>query len=833
VNRPLAWAAAPFAAGVFLSGTGLDHPDALLLWGMALVAVAAAIAGIAWRPETRRPLTVALLSLLAGAAWCAARTAGPPGDPLCHAVLEGPRFLTLEGTVRRAALWDDARDSAHAEVVVDTVHLEGEPHGLRGVTALRWTQPSHPLYPGDRVRFTGRVSPTIGTVNPGVMAFEDYARRRGIHSSTRVAGPYRFERIAMGSAWYPPNAMAKLRESQARVFRHAVHESALPFALTVWLGDRSGLDDALYDRYAAAGTAHILAVSGLHIGIVAMSIMMLLQVIIKRPRLRAFLAILLVFGFALMAGGRVSALRAATMFACYLLAELFEREPDVPSALGLAAMIFLLINPTLLFEPGFQLSFLSVASILLFAGPVERLFHATPSTLRRVLDPSLAWRWADGILPPTHDPMPEARPLSLRKLLATATAVQILPTPIAAGLFHVVPIAGPAVNVLVVPLLTGALWLCVLTGLTGILLPDAAMLFGHALVPVVWSIDALSSLAAAAPLGHARVTTPSTLATAAFLLASLLAATATPWRQSIRWGAVLTLLAIMVAAWRPIAPQPVVAFLDVGDADATYIRTPGGDTVLVDGGLLSDFWDDGRRTIAPFLWGQGLSRVDWLVGTHAHADHLGGLYFVLENFEVGALLLGPIPARNELEDGLLEIAEARGVPVKRVSTGFALPVRGAELEVIFPPGDASPALSLNDQSIVLRYEWDGVRILLTGDIEAQAEANLVGSHGGALRADVLKAPHHARNTSSTEPLLEAVQPRFAVVSSAHTERHPAIAPEVARRFARHAVPIWRTDRHGAVLLTVVDGEPRWQTTRALRGYPHTAPGPIPESWYAD
>src|SRR5690606_28108230 len=141
--------------------------------------------------------------------------------------------------------------------------------------------------------------------------------------------------------------------------------------------------DVAYDRYARAGTAHILAVSGLHIGIVAVSILATLRVVIRSRRWRAAAAILLVFGFALMAGGRVSALRAATMVTCYLLADLLDREPDTPSALALAALLFLVFDPGLLFEPGFQLSFLSVSSILLFAAPIDRAIVAAPTTLRR------------------------------------------------------------------------------------------------------------------------------------------------------------------------------------------------------------------------------------------------------------------------------------------------------------------------------------------------------------------------------------------------------------------------------------------------------------------
>lgn len=825
MNRPLVWVAVPFAMGALVAQwppVSADFPAIV-----ALTLFSAAAAGwAAWRyRDTRRPLTVALLFLAAGGIWTAARTSGPPGDALsARALAQGPRAVTLEGTVRRAGLWHDERRTLQAEVVADQIIEDGTPRRIHGVTSVRWRDPAYALYPGERVRVTGVLSPSIGEVNPGVMSFEDYARRRGIHSRIEATGPYRLTVVGAPFPLNPFYHLARLRESQAELLRQIVAESALPFAATIWLGDRSGLDDALFDRYAAAGTAHILAVSGLHMGIVAASVILLLRRLVRRPRWRALLAIAIIFAFAIMAGGRISALRAATMFACYLLAEVLDREPDVPSALSLAGLVFLLWDPTLLREPGFQLSFLAVGSILMFARPIDRLLAESPARLRRVLDPSLSWYWADRVLPPKHpDKVEDPRPSTPRGLLATALAVQILPTPIASGLFHVVPLAGPLVNLAVVPLLTLALWLCVLAATTGVLWPEAGALFGHALAPIVWTIDTLSTMAAMAPLGHLRVTVPSALSVAAFLGAAIIAAGAVPIAGRRRALMTAALLMASLVLWRPAAPKPVVAFLDVGDGDATFIRTPGGSTVLIDGGLLADHQDMGRRVVAPYLWGQGVSRVDYVVGTHAHADHFGGLFYVLEHFEVGALVLGPISSGTDLEDGLLAVVAQRGIPVQRVAAGDALPVLGASLAVVYPPADIRPSTPLNDQSLVFAYEWDGVRILLTGDIEHAAEADL--ARRGSVRAEVFKVPHHGRNTSSTPAILDAVRPRSVVISSAYTELHPGVHPEVATRLASRGLPTWRTDQHGAITLRVVEGREAWSAARAEKGYPH-APLPV-------
>ncbi|MBN2308812.1 MAG: DNA internalization-related competence protein ComEC/Rec2, partial [Candidatus Hydrogenedentes bacterium] len=611
------------------------------------------------------------------------------------------------------------------------------------------------------------------------------------HSMLRARGAEALERLERGQWWSIRHWASRLRAVQAARLAQAVPEEALPFVLAAWLGYRGEIAEAEYDAYVAAGTAHILAVSGVHIGVFFISVSFVLGLFLKDARARAALVMAGVVLFAFTAGGRVSSLRAAFMIGVYVLADLFDRERDTPTALSISAIVFLLASPDLVFDPGFQLSFLSVASILVFAGP----FHAGLAGLR----------------PPVST------------ALATSVGVQILPLPIAIRSFHVIPFAAPLANLIVVPLLTAVLWLCFLTTLASWVSPGVALLFGHALGPAVASIRWVGETVAATPGSHRMACSPTPHAMACYWAAAALAAYALgePRRRRAAATGAMSLLAIAFLLWRPVRPEPAVVFLDVGHGDAAFVQAADGSTVLVDGGDRSPYHDMGKRVVAPFLWSQGVLRLDCVVLSHPDRDHIGGLAYVLRRFEVGQVVLGPVPPDHAAANELIALCAERGIPMRRAHRGDTVAAGGLLLEVLHPPPDWAPDASCNDRGLVIRLPWMGLRVLFPGDIEALAEAEL-----GAVdcRAEILKAPHHGSGTSSSAPFLDAVSPGWAVVSSGGPSGREGIDAEVLRRYAGRRVAVWRTDLAGAVRVTLQDGTPTFEGCREHRGYPVCTPG---------
>jgi competence protein ComEC len=219
--------------------------------------------------------------------------------------------------------------------------------------------------------------------------------------------------------------------------------------------------------------------------------------------------------------------------------------------------------------------------------------------------------------------------------------------------------------------------------------------------------------------------------------------------------------------------------------------------------------------VVPFLLAHGIHRVDYVVATHADRDHIGGLVHVLEELHVGALVLGPKPSGKALEQKLITVARENNIPVQRVTAGTELDMRAARAEVLHPPPEYAPGTGSNDQSIVIRLTWPGLSVLLPGDIEWDAEQRVAGLDCAAA---VLKAPHHGSSTSSGEPLIAAVDPDHAVISTRPTSSRGGTGAGVLERYAAHDVQVWRTDRHGGLRLTVEAGRLVFTGARISRGY---------------
>ena len=655
VKRPLVWVAFSYAAGVFVGGSMVNGPTALsaLLFLLAGTPIA-----IVPRKPRVHAAGLACVFFSAGLLMWALRHDGLAGDPVSRFVGAHPDTpCVFHGRVR--SLRGTYSTSRSTEFVLDVTRVEGPgaSPGIHGRTVVYWQEPAFPLYVGEHVRVRGVPRLAMGPLNPGLSSREDYLRRRGIQARLDAAGPESLHRARSARWWSLGHWASRLREVQARLFRRIVPHDARNFVEAVWLGDRTRLGDEEREDYVRSGTAHILAVSGVHVGIVYATVACLLGLVMPARRPRALLTGLCVVLFALTAGARISSLRAAAMVIVFLTADLFERERDAPTALSISALLFLIWNPDYLFDSGFVLSFLSVGSILIFGD-----------------------RFAGR--------MPQRFPSTVRTGVSTAAAVQILPLPVAVHTFHVLPLVGPVANLIVVPLLGATLWLSFLTVAGGLVAPWVATLFGHALMPVVAIIRWAARMFAALPGGHWSVAGPTAYGAACYWGAAVCLAGGLGGsrrrRRAWRAGA-LTLggLAVVLWSYRPVPSSAEVVFLDVGPGEATFVRTADGATALIDGGPNRPT-DAGQRVVLPFLRTSGVHELDYVVLTRGDGAHGGGLRHVLENIRVGEVVLGPDRDEGELERGLLDVCARRGVPVRRVAGGDAIRLAGATLEVIHP-----------------------------------------------------------------------------------------------------------------------------------------------------
>ena len=735
----------------------------------------------------RSHIGIALLFFALGCFLYVACKPDASDDALHQYALSYPtQRMTFEGVAADARIYHQEKGYLSFKLDVEHIQKDGQQVPCRGRAVVRWSRAAAPVYSGARVRVYGRLSPHIGTTNFGVRGIEDSYRSHGVFSVIH-AKDNAVEEVQPGYLRLRYWA-SRLRQWQSNRLAAVTPQAVHPFINGVWLGERSLISREIYDQFIHAGTAHVLAVSGVHVAIIALSLNFLLGMLYLPRRIRLLLLLAGLLVFAMMTGARTATLRATFMLMVYFAYDWFDREPDSLSVLGLCGFVFLLWNPNMLFDPGFLLSFGSVGSILIFYPGISGLLSRLP----RILTASLT----------------------------TTLSVQVVSWPVAAWHFHLVPILGIVANIIVVPLLTVTLWLCFITMLIAIITPSVAMIFGYALLPVVKMILWTNWLAASLPLAFTTLLRPSFFTLCCYAIAAVYFFRVLYDEKMRRRNlTVMGILLLMAAAfWHPGSEEAQVDFIDVGHGDSILVHTPGGTTMLVDGGDASKYKDAGEWSVLPFLYSNGIGRLDYVVVSHSDRDHIGGLFHIVEHVPVDTVILGPKRQQeNKLEQAFLNLCAERGIAIMRLAAGDAIPMEGAQIDVIHPPAAWDDHDDINNQSLVLRIAWDDFSLLLPGDVETKAEQLLAAS---ALQpVSVLKVPHHGSATSSSEPFLDKIAPDVAVVSVRPVDGRGSFMPHaIMDRYQSLGIPIFRTDWHGGIRIRPRGKNLLVNTARGGSGY---------------
>ncbi|HOV59541.1 MAG TPA: DNA internalization-related competence protein ComEC/Rec2 [Candidatus Hydrogenedentes bacterium] len=777
LNRHWLW----IALGITLAATlGAGHVDrvmplsacagVLLLAGLPsarrYLPVSNRLAG--WIPASPGDKVVLLAAgILAGSLAVLTRVHTPDSDSLFSWVREYPDSRgILRGTVGWTLMMP--RQPTRNMVLTDVTFQpgSGEPP-IRGTAcALRCAASDHPLYRGQQIELPVTLSGRISAVNHGVYSYEKWCRDRGIHvaAESRVrpkilnsGEPSLFSYLDRARAWH------------ADTLYRCTPGPLWPWVAALWFGDRRLLDQDALTAFARTGTAHVLAVSGLHVGLLYASVAALLGPLRHRRMIRAAILFVVVMGYAFMAGARGSTMRAALMALVFLVYDVFNREPDSITCLSLAGCLQLLAAPWLVADPGFQMSYACVAALLVFN---DTFF------------PALRWI-----------------PRPLGSVLSATLSVQLFLIPLVGWHFGMVSLGGVAANLIAVPMLTIILWMLLPAAVLSPILPAFATLFAHAMALPIWILETSVTLFSRIPGAYLCAGRPPVVSVILWMVGAGCGAIAVHNIHRRSWYAVSAVLCLVLAGlcWPIRHPRPGLEVLDTGHAESILLVSPKGKTVLVDGGNLQGTRNDGRDLVVPTLLARGITRLDAIVVTHPDSDHLGGLFSVVETLRVKRVYVPPPEGfRGELAAQFAALCEKRRIPVFPVAFPDTVPFDGGTLQVRSPARETVQRFSKdNDRSLVLLACWnDRASALLTGDIEDTAELSLVGQ---AIQATLLKAPHHGSDTSSSLPFLRAVNPKGIVVSTARENRLPALGSRTQQRLESLGVPLWRTDLDGSLM----------------------------------
>ncbi len=702
---------------------------------------------------------------------------------------------------------DEARTRFVMEVTALT--LAGQRVATTGQARLTVLGPMPEVGYGDEVRGTFRLRHPRLFDNPGAFQYPAYLASQGVFLEGWTREPIEVTAAGRGSGLLA--RVFRLRAIMLARIDAAMPPAQASLLKATVLGDRSGLTPEMNQAFLDSGTYHILAISGLNVSILAGTLFGLFRLLRLSPRLAAVLSGCLVTGYAGLAGASASVMRAAVMADVYLLATVLDRRGDLFNTWALSALVLLWWNPWFLIDVGFQLTFLATLGILLIVPGCGRCLPNLPRPLRY-----------------------------LQESIAVTVAATVMTVPILAMNFNRISPIGVLANIPIVPL-SGVITATGTAAAAAFALDPSGLTWLNAANG--WLVDSLLVVArwfAALPWSTVRVYTPTVPMVLCYYAILALACWALPrtsehestgrprWiRRTAAWSSViLALILCSLVGWR-LSTEPSgvrLTVLDVGQGESIFIEAPGGRRMLVDaGGRLGEGFDVGQNVIAPFLLHQWVGRLDALVLTHPESDHIGGAGALLKAFPVGEVWTGGGAAVSASDVWIQEYLRARRIPHRVVATGFS--AWEGSIEVLHPrdprrrsgPGSTKA----NNLSIVLRVRSGRQGMLLTGDIEREAEEQL--TRGASVVADVLKVPHHGSRNSSTESFLAAVRPRAAIVSVGYRNayRHPH--PATLERYESHGVRLFRTDRDGAI---TVEDERGGIAIRSRRGGSVVLPGDL-------
>lgn len=559
------------------------------------------------------------------------------------------------------------------------------------------------------------------------------------------------------------------------------------------LGDKRALDGDIRRLYQDQGIAHLLAVSGLHLSLLAGAVYGGFRLLGAGYGTGGVLGGLFLAGYSVMAGGSASVRRALVMTLCGFGAAYLGRTYDLLSALALAALLLLWESPCLIFQAGVQLSFGAILGIGVAAPCLERWLGEAEDT---------------GLV----------RPAWLRRTLAAAIGIHLATVPVQLYHFYQIPLWGMALNLVLVPLMG----LVLASGAAGVVLGSLSLRAGRFAVGGGVGILAFyegmcrlcdrlpgSVLVAGRPEGRQ-------------ILAYYLVLGAVLYRmycrqvpgKRTRVGGLVLGAGILAAVLVPLPVKGLeVTVLDVGQGDGICLRTRQA-AVLVDGGS-SDEKELGRYRLEPYLKSRALTRIDCAVVSHPDQDHISGLVYLLEQvprIRIASLVIPAAGEEDEAYGKLRMLVEESGGTVMTMKQGDFLTLGELTLTCLYP--DQAPRQDRNEQSLVLRADYRGFHMLLTGDMSREGEQELLDSAWAAEYLEgiqVLKVAHHGSDSSTGQQWLDRVRPGFAVISYGEGNRYGHPDRQVTDALRETGTVIYETAKHGAVTIETDGKTARFST----------------------
>lgn len=667
---------------------------------------------------------------------------------------------------------------------------------------------------GDFIRFHSSLKTIHNFNNPGCFNYKRFMALQGIYVSGFIHDTSEVILLRKNTASSVKMKLEKFRRYLTAIIQNNSFSPEKEIIEAMTLGNQNEIPADVRDNFNKTGTSHILSISGLHIGMVGATFFLLCFFLLKSSeylmlrfnivKLAASISFIIVLVYAIIAGMGIPVMRATIMAFIFLIAILSGKQNDLYTTLAMAGLVILVISPEALFDISFQLSFVSVWAIIFI---VPRFSIALPEKI------SVIPYWIQSIL------------LYVYLTVVVSISATIGTLPLIIYYFYRVSLVTVIANIIAVPLL-GTLTLAVSmffilfsfsTSISGFFV-QVASFFTQISITIINKLAAL-------PFSSLSVTKPNMIEITVFYVTIFLMMRYIDEKRKLDNDSVLHRLTVikylLIAAALFFAAdisyltfrdkfssELKVTIIDVGQGNSSLVQFAGGTNMLIDGGgFAKSSFDVGKGVVAPFICYQRIKNIESVVLSHPHPDHLMGLIYILNNFNVRNVWKTNLPVSQDFFPDWERSLKMNHINLSLLSNKSAGKVfNGVKVKVLWPDDDYLKDIrnfsydAENDSSLVLKITYGNVSFLFPGDISSDIEKKLIKA-GADLKSDVLVVPHHGSNKSSSIDFIKTVGCRYAVVSSGKSNvfKHPH--PDVIEKYKKTGAEIFRTDQHGAITFT--------------------------------
>ena len=708
--------------------------------------------------------------------------------------------------------------------ILRTEFLESKskPFPVKGRIRLTVSGDAPILSMGDRIVFWGRIRSIRNFSNPGGFNYRRYMAFKKVWGSAYVSA-HKLTRIEKNVGKGVGAVISGARHRMSGLIDKIGDKEQQGVLKALIVGDRNAISPELRKAFNRVGAGHLLAISGLHIGIVATVSFLFFRWMLSHIRFfllnawtkkgAVILSIFPVLVYGLLSGMSPSTQRAVIMVIVFLTAFLFEREHDLINTLALAAMMILIVHPPSVFSISFQFSFAAVLAIIYGLSRLPPLWSSGQSRTRKQ-------KWSKATI-------------KLYFFFMTSFFAVIGTLPLVMHYFNQVSLIGLPANVIFIPLIGFVVVpLGIMAAFIYPLTVSGALVCLKAGSAVLEYVIKIINVISGWSFAAIKTVTPNYLEIFCFYVlfwvllnlksvqirmpVALSKDQSSQSKNSIQKPVIIVglLMVLILSAdmgywlyqrcWRD---DLRVTMIDVGHGNASLLELPHGYNMLIDGGGFSDnrVFDVGASIIAPFLWQKKIRTIDSIVLSHPNSDHLNGLIYIAENFHVTNVWTNHETANTFGYRIFMETIKKNNIqmPAYNKITGVH-DINGIHIDVLYPPVDfiekkeIETWRNLNNNSLVLKVSLGATSFLFPGDIKARAEYELISTAGDKLKSTVLLAPHHGSRTSSTEPFLGKVDPEVVIISSRWKSRFGFPHPSVLKRYNKKECRVLKTAHNGAV-----------------------------------